>query len=293
MKVIFLATTAVLIGPAFSHLHKRDECATRCTDAYNACTVKPDASQAFCATEYSNCVGFNVFLGKNSVPALTACSAGATGLSSIGASVASTGLSTTSTAAVPTSTAAKEVSTTTAALTADTVKTTAIATSSSSATDTADSIPETYDCVTECNDNYNICRTAPNANMASCAAQYAQCLGYNPFGGNGSLVTPTACSDADLSTNRSTQPATTSEPAIMVSSTASVSSQQVISILPVTSLEQPIATCADLCMGGTTTTTTGGEAPPVATGTPVVIVDGAGTVRPFMAFAALVALAAV
>ncbi|KAH6954562.1 hypothetical protein HG530_010703 [Fusarium avenaceum] len=292
MKVIFLATTAVLIGPAFSHLQKRDECATRCTDAYNACTVKPDASQAFCATEYSNCVGFNVFLGKNSVPALTACSAGATGLSAIGASVASTGLSTTSTAAVPTSTAAKEVSTTTADLTTDTVKTTAIATSSSSATNTEDSIPETYDCVTECNDNYNICRTAPSANMASCAAQYAQCLGYNPFGGNGSLVTPTACSDADLSTTQPTQPATTSAPATMVSSTVSVSSQQVISILPVTSLEQPIATCADLCMGGTTTTTEG-EAPPVATGTPVVIVDGAGNVRPFMAFAALVALAAV
>jgi hypothetical protein len=163
-----------------------------------------------------------------------------------------------------------------------------MATISSSATDT---IPETYDCVTECNDNYNICRTAPNANMASCAAQYAQCLGYNPFGGNGSLVTPTACSDAGLSTTQSTQPVTTSEPATMVSSTASVSSQQEISILPVTSLEQPIATCADMCMGGTTTTE--GEAPPVATGTPVVVVDGAGNVRPFMAFAALVALAAV
>lgn len=291
MKVTFLATTAVLIGPAFSYLHRRDECATRCTDAYNACTVKPDASQAFCATEYSNCVGFNVFLGKNSVPALTACSAGATGLSSIGESVASTGLSTTSTAAVPTSTVAREVSTTTAALTADTVETTAIAASSSS-TDAAASIPETYDCVTECNDNYNICRTAPSANMASCAAQYAQCLGYNPFGGNGSLVTPTACSDADLSTTQLTQPVTTSAPATMVSSIVSVSSQQVISILPVTSLEQPIATCADLCMGGITTTTEG-EAPPVATGTPVVIVDGAGNVRPFVAFAALVALAAV
>ncbi|KAH7245449.1 hypothetical protein BKA59DRAFT_475826 [Fusarium tricinctum] len=288
MKLTVLASTAVLIGPAFSRLHKRDECATRCTDAYNVCTAKPDASQAFCATEFSNCVGFNVFLGRNSVPALTACSAGATGLSAIGASMASTGLSTTSAAAASTSTAAEEVSTATAAVTADTVETTAMATILSSATDT---IPETYDCVTECNDNYNICRTAPNANMASCAAQYAQCLGYNPFGGNGSLVTPTACSDAGLSTTQSTQPVTTSEPATMVSSTASVSSQQEISILPVTSLEQPIATCADMCMGGTTTTE--GEAPPVATGTPVVVVDGAGNIRPFMAFAALVALAAV
>lgn len=290
MKITFLATTAVLIGPAFSRLYKRDECATGCTDAYNACRVKPDASQAFCATEYSNCLGFNVFLGKNSVPAPTACSAGATGASAIGASVASTGLNTASTAVVPTGTAIEEESIATAAATVDAAETTAIATGSSSATDVAATIPETYDCVTECNDNYNICRTAPNTNRASCAAQYAQCLGYNPFSGNGSLVTPTACSDANFSTTQSNQPVTISEPATMVSST--VSNQQDISILPVTSLEQPIATCgADMCMRGTTTTKE--EAPPAATGTPVVVVDGAGNVRPFMAFAAFAALAAV
>ncbi|RSL63184.1 hypothetical protein CEP54_005358 [Fusarium duplospermum] len=32
------------------------------------------------------------------------------------------------------------------------------------------------------------------ANMATCAAEYAKCLGYSPFGDDGSLVTPTACS---------------------------------------------------------------------------------------------------
>jgi hypothetical protein len=290
MKLTFLAATAVLIGSAFSRLYKRDECATGCTDAYNACRVKPDASQAFCATEYSNCLGFNVFLGQNSVRAPTACSAGATGVSAIGASVASTGLSTTPTAVVPISTTDEEKSIITAAATSDAAETTAIASNSSSATDPAATIPETYDCVTECNDNYNICRTSPNANRASCAAQYAQCLGYNPFSGNGSLVTPTACSDADFSTTQSTQPVTTSEPATVASST--MSNQQDISILPVTSLEQPIATCgADMCMGGTTTIE--GKAPPVATGTPVVVVDGAGNVRPFIAFAAFAALAAV
>jgi hypothetical protein len=73
---------------------------------------------------------------------------------------------------------------------------------------------------------------------------------------------------------------------------STVSSQQDISILPVTSLEQPIATCgADMCMGGTTTAE--GEAPPMDTGTAVVVVDGAGNVRPFMAFAAFAALVAV
>ncbi|KXH49143.1 hypothetical protein CNYM01_06925, partial [Colletotrichum nymphaeae SA-01] len=49
-------------------------------------------------------------------------------------------------------------------------------------------------CVTGCNDAYNKCRSAPGANMSTCAAQYAGCLGYSPFGPDGSLVTPTACS---------------------------------------------------------------------------------------------------
>ncbi|KAJ3948345.1 uncharacterized protein N0V96_002593 [Colletotrichum fioriniae] len=49
-------------------------------------------------------------------------------------------------------------------------------------------------CVTGCNDAYNKCRSAPGANLSTCAAEYAGCLGYSPFGPDGSLVTPTACS---------------------------------------------------------------------------------------------------
>jgi hypothetical protein len=36
---------------------------------------------------------------------------------------------------------------------------------------------------------------APNANMASCAAQYAACVNYNPFTG-GAFTSATACSSS-------------------------------------------------------------------------------------------------
>lgn len=38
---------------------------------------------------------------------------------------------------------------------------------------------------TDCESSYNACRTAYEANMSTCAAQYASCLGYNPFASNG------------------------------------------------------------------------------------------------------------
>ena len=48
----------------------------------------------------------------------------------------------------------------------------------------------------DCYAAYNTCRVAPDANMASCAAQYAGCLGYNPFASNGTnTVTPASNGD--------------------------------------------------------------------------------------------------
>ncbi|OAA41808.1 hypothetical protein NOR_05316 [Metarhizium rileyi] len=49
------------------------------------------------------------------------------------------------------------------------------------------------ECVKNCQTTYDQCRVKPDANMSSCAAAFAGCLGYNPFV-DGSLVTPTACS---------------------------------------------------------------------------------------------------
>ncbi|KAM0425894.1 hypothetical protein ACHAPT_008832 [Fusarium lateritium] len=53
--------------------------------------------------------------------------------------------------------------------------------------------PPTDPCVDDCTKKHDACNTAPGANHASCASDYAQCLGYNPYGDNG-FVAPTACS---------------------------------------------------------------------------------------------------
>ena len=56
------------------------------------------------------------------------------------------------------------------------------------------------ECAKKCYDAYNKCRGAPGANFAVCGSDFASCLGYNPFaGGNGTLVTPTACSKVPAS----------------------------------------------------------------------------------------------
>ncbi|PFH59550.1 hypothetical protein XA68_12217 [Ophiocordyceps unilateralis] len=52
---------------------------------------------------------------------------------------------------------------------------------------------ETCDCLQTCNGEYEACRDNPDVNRSTCASSYSDCLGYNPFGADGSLVTPTAC----------------------------------------------------------------------------------------------------
>ncbi|KAI1016318.1 hypothetical protein LB503_010454 [Fusarium chuoi] len=260
-----------LAGPGSARLYKRDECATACTDAYNSCRVEPDASQAFCAEDYERCLGFNPFLGSNSITAPTACSRGATGASNT-AAVESTAVANTrsrvSSFSAPayggSSSSPIRIGTTTPAVSTDT------------------SIPETYDCVTECNDDYNTCRTAPAANMASCAAQYAQCLGYNPFNGGGSLVTPTACSVPASVTPQVTQSSSSQQKSQMASNYET--SQPDTASGLATSYQQPIATCdAGACMGGTTTD---GGTPGMATESPV-IVDSAGSNKPWISLLAM------
>lgn len=167
----------------------------------------------------------------------------------------------------------------------------ATADTAASSTSTRPAIPYTYDCVSECERDYSDCRTAPNANMSTCAAQYAQCLGYNPFNGEGSLVTPTECSVATskiaVPTFSSSSPAQSS----MASHPTSAPAQQDTSIEIATSFKQPIATCGPgMC---TYPTMTDDEDPPMVTETPAVIVDGAGILRPLMGLVALAALVAI
>ncbi|KAF4464050.1 hypothetical protein FALBO_9113 [Fusarium albosuccineum] len=48
-------------------------------------------------------------------------------------------------------------------------------------------------CAQDCATKHDACNSAPDANHASCAADYASCLGYNPYE-NDVFVEPTACS---------------------------------------------------------------------------------------------------
>jgi hypothetical protein len=66
--------------------------------------------------------------------------------------------------------------------------------------------PHVDECAKKCTDTYNACRTKPGANMSTCASDYASCLGFSPFQGNGT-VTPTACK-ASNSTAAPTVPVT-------------------------------------------------------------------------------------
>ncbi|KAG6025483.1 hypothetical protein E4U41_001512 [Claviceps citrina] len=38
-----------------------DECAKKCNDAYDACSLAPDANHSFCASQLAKCVGYNPF----------------------------------------------------------------------------------------------------------------------------------------------------------------------------------------------------------------------------------------
>ncbi|KAB8289773.1 hypothetical protein EYC80_010407 [Monilinia laxa] len=135
----------------------RDSCSDACYSDYNTCRSAPEANRASCASNYASCLGYSPFDGNGSLVTPTACSK----------SVA------------PTPTAA--------------------------ATATADA------CASKCYDSYNQCRSAPGANRASCASDYASCLGYSPYDSDGSLVTPTACSSSSVAPSTTPAPTATAD----------------------------------------------------------------------------------
>ncbi|KAK1623687.1 hypothetical protein BDP81DRAFT_331291 [Colletotrichum phormii] len=138
-------------GPAPTGVAPSPDCPATCAAAYDKCRSAPDANRASCAAEYAGCLGYSPYGPDGSLVTPTACSG---------------------TAAVPTGTAVPTIVTGTAPPTA----------------------PSGPECAAACADDYNKCRSAPDANRASCAAEYAGCLGYSPFGADDSLATPTACS---------------------------------------------------------------------------------------------------
>ncbi|KAM0351321.1 hypothetical protein ACHAP4_009461 [Fusarium culmorum] len=85
----------------------------------------------------------------------------------------------------------------------------------SSATGTEPAPPvSTDDCLAKCNKARDDCGTAPDANQATCAAEFATCVGYYPYDTEGNFVPPTACSSATAlaSTMKPTEPAKSTEP---------------------------------------------------------------------------------
>jgi hypothetical protein len=134
-----------------------DDCAKKCYDAYNVCRSKPGANFSYCGSEFAGCLGYNPFAGTNGTLATpTACSSKPTS-----AVVTTPG---------PTST----------------------------------QVQPPHDCAAECSAAYNKCRGKAGANMSTCASEYASCLGYNPFGADGSLIAPTACSSKPVATGTAT-----------------------------------------------------------------------------------------
>ncbi|KAG5793007.1 hypothetical protein H9Q69_007926 [Fusarium xylarioides] len=91
------------------------------------------------------------------------------------------------------------------------------------------STPIATDCVAKCNKAHDECRTKPDANQATCAAEYANCLGYNPYDNGGSLVTPTACSAASSATSSGSKPTGSHTPPVIVNGAGHLSSTSIIS----------------------------------------------------------------
>ncbi|KAF5869251.1 putative surface protein sp1 protein [Botrytis fragariae] len=224
-----LFVTGAFAAPAA--LKSRDACSDTCNTEYNTCRSAPGANRSTCASNYASCLGYSPYDSNGSLVTPTACSS----------SVASTTASSATTSATADAcvskcnasynscrtgpnanqaTCASEYSTCLGYLPYDSngslVTPTAcssVASSTTAAITTttqAASSATTDACVSKCNNSYNSCRSAPDANMSTCASEYATCLGYLPFDNSGSLVTPTACSSSAVSTTNA--PSSTQAP---------------------------------------------------------------------------------
>lgn len=186
-------------GPA------QDECSKHCTDEFNSCRTAPDANMSYCAAMYAKCLGYNPWENDTFVTP-TACSAQPT------ETVYTTEVVQTLTTYCPEATTLTQGNKTYTVTKPTTLtitdcpctvtkpipmpQPTGPAPSGQPGQPQPSQAPPAGDCPAECATAYNSCRTAPDANMSTCAAEYAKCLGYNPFGEDGSLITPTACSSA-------------------------------------------------------------------------------------------------
>ncbi|PHH84360.1 hypothetical protein CDD83_2067 [Cordyceps sp. RAO-2017] len=90
------------------------------------------------------------------------------------------------------------------------------------------------ECAKVCSDKYNECRGKPEANRSTCASAYSDCLGFSPFGPDGSLVTPTAC--APGKEGGKGYPGAGGEQPVVVTAGAEGSSRPVMALLALAAL---------------------------------------------------------
>ena len=166
-----------------------------CKTQYDACAYAPDANQATCAAEYSNCLGYNPFASNdaNTTNSTASLVTPASTSSAVPSSSSACKTQYDACAYAPDAnqaTCAAEYSNCLgynpfASNDANTTNSTAshataASTSSSSAPPSSSSA---------CKTQYDACAYAPDANQATCAAEYSNCLGYNPFASNDASTT--------------------------------------------------------------------------------------------------------
>ncbi|KAL6916822.1 hypothetical protein FSST1_008317 [Fusarium sambucinum] len=276
------ATSSTSARPSIPNTY---DCVSECNSNYDTCRTAPGANMSTCAAQYAGCLGYNPFEGGSLVTP-TACSAPASDTpkpTQSGTSDCVTGCNDdynkcrTAPGANMSTCAAQYAG----CLGYNPFEGGSLVTPTACSEKPQPTQSNTNECVDKCNSDYDKCRTAPDANMSTCAAQYSQCLGYNPFDGAGSLVTPTACSNAP-------GPTLTGTSAVQSSMVSPSPPQQDTTMQGTENYQPPIATCtSDMCIQPTMTDH---EAPPVATESHVVV-DGAGSLRPWMTLMALAALA--
>ncbi|KAF5681409.1 surface protein SP1 [Fusarium denticulatum] len=229
-----------------------DACLAKCNAAHDKCNTAPDANHATCAAEYAECIGYNPYGGATYVEP-TACSHSAKPTATETAKAGDC-LEKCNKAHDACNTAPDANHATCAAEYAECigynpyggtsyVEPTACShsgkpTGTHSATATASA--HAGDCLEKCNKAHDACNVAPDANHATCAAEWAECLGYNPYDGpGGSLVEPTACAahttmasatgkhtgmeTSKPASTEASKPAKSSEPAVVVNGAGSLS----------------------------------------------------------------------
>ncbi|GIZ41275.1 hypothetical protein CKM354_000458700 [Cercospora kikuchii] len=143
---------AAIIGLASAASYGAPDAKTcDCYFKYRECQGGPDANQSFCASQFAGCANYNPFTGEEAAPYFANLQANCKATTSApgGYPTAPPTYGASSSAPAPTYPAGK---------------------------------PDAKTC--ECYAKLGQCQTGPNANQATCAAEFASCANYNPYTGD-------------------------------------------------------------------------------------------------------------